>query len=228
LDYSVSDAVAEVLSEMHFLRFALQEDLLNYSALARFLKPFVETRVGAGVGPDAIILAIKKYQESLPKEAFRVFKILSEMKFFLRTGMTLIHFRRNDVLYQKLVDFQHKIDWAAGEKMYVLERSEELSVVVLSKYEKDLVALQPNAVIQHYSRLALVTVLFPDEHFDSYGLLEYIARQFSDLGVSVKEVFSSHDKLSFLFEERKASLAYEKLSNAVKTAKEVVDSHEKK
>ncbi|MEM4254764.1 MAG: hypothetical protein QXR53_00345 [Candidatus Norongarragalinales archaeon] len=222
MDYSVSDAVSEVLSEMHFLRFSLQEDLLNYSALARFLQPFVEAKVGGEAGQDAIVLAVKKYRESLPKDAFHVFKILAQTKIFLRTGMSLIHFSRTYALHKKLIDFQHNIDWASGEKMYLLQRSEEISVVALSKYERDLLALGKGQVLKDYSNLALVTVHLPKEQFDSFGVLEYLARQFSDLGVSIKEVFSSHDKVSFLFEGSKASQVYEKLSNAVKASREFV------
>ncbi len=228
VDYSVSDAVVEVLSEMHFLTFPLQEDLVNYSALARYLKPLVEKRVGEEVGPDAIILAIKKYRESLPEVPFHVFAILAEAKLFLRTGISLIHFERSDALYQRLVDFQHNIDWAAGEKMYLLERSEELSVVVLSKYEKDLLALaKSEKVLKKFSNLALVTMILPPSHIESYGILEYIARQFSDLGVSVKELFTSYEKFSLVFDEKNSSEVYEKLSNAVKFSREVVAGHSK-
>lgn len=225
LDQSVSEAVFELLSEMHFLRFSLQADLVNYSALARFLKPFVEKRVSGGAGEDAIILAVKKYGDSLAKnEPFPVFKTLAGTRFFLRTGMSLIHFGRTDVLHKKLIDFQQRIDWASGEKMYLLQRSEEISVVALSKYEQDLVSLAPAQVLQKYSLLALVTMHFPSDQFDTYGVLEYIARQFGDLGVSVKEVFSSHDKLSLLFDEKNASAVYAKLSNSVKTSREMMDS----
>jgi len=221
---SVSEAVFELLSEMHFLRFPLQEDLVNYSALARFLKPFVEKRVAGGAGEDAIILAVKKYGETLAKkEPFHVFKTLAGTKLFLRTSMSLIHFGRTDVLHKKLIDFQQRIDWASGEKMYLLQRSEEISVVSMSKYEQDLVSLAPSQVLQKYSMLALVTLHFPSEQFDSYGVLEHISRQFSDLGVSVKEVFSSHDKLSLLFDEKNASAVYAKLSKVISTSREMIE-----
>lgn len=224
MDYTVSDAVKELVSEMHFLRFPLQEDLINYSALARFLKPMVESRVGEEVSLDAIVMALKKNSEILHSEPFHVFETLVKTKFFLRTGISLLHFHRTEELYQKLIEFQHHIDWSSGEKMYLLQRSDELSVIALSKYESELLALSGKSnLIKKYSGMALVTLQFPEEYFDSSGILEYLSRQFSDLGVSITEIFTSHDKLSIVFEEDKASAVYEKLTNTVKTSREILD-----
>ncbi|MFH1056621.1 MAG: hypothetical protein V1717_02385 [Candidatus Micrarchaeota archaeon] len=229
MEYNISDAVEEIVLEMHFLRFAFKEDLINYSALARFIKPLVEERVGEHVGLDAIVMALKKHSPSLSSQPFNIFGVFKEARLLLRTGVCLIHFERTEELHKKLVEFQRNIDWAAGEKLYLLQRSEEISIVALSKYEGGLLSLAaPGQVLKKYSNLAVVTVQFPEEYFDTYGVFEYLANQFTDVGVSIKEVFSSHDKVSLVFDEDKASLVYEKLSKAVEASRQLSELQGKK
>jgi len=224
LDYesSVSEAVRGILSEMQFIHYPLKEDLVNLSALARFLKPAVEKKLGETVSLDAIAIALKKAAGELKYSPPQAFEIVKNAKLTLRTGLSVLHFERSEESARKILDFQQRIDWAAGEKMYVLQRSEEMTVVVLSKYAVELAGLVGrNALLARKDNLALLTVSYPSAGLDVFGILEFLARQFTECGVSVIEVFSSFTKISFLFDEEKASLIYEKMSDAVESSEKL-------
>lgn len=235
MGYSISDAVSEVLGELHPLEYAFKHGLVNYSALGRFIKPAVEKRMkGESVGLDAIIMAIRRNADVLEREApadsADLYEILSECKLVLRTGMVNVHFDRSEELFAKLVKLEERIDWASGEKMYVLQRTDELSVISMSKYLPDLLELVPDGkqVLEKQENLALLTVSFPLAALYTPGFIEFLSHQFSALGVSILGVFSSYSKISFLFDEAEAASVYEKLTTSLKHSKEFAEQNGKK
>lgn len=235
MGYSISDAVSEVLEELHPLEYAFKHKLVNYSALGRFIKPAVEKRMkGESVGLDAIIMAIRRNADVLERakpEAADLYDLLSECKLVLRTGMVDVHFNRSEELFSRLVKLEERIDWASGEKMYVLQRTDELSVISMSKYLPDLLELvkgDGTQLLEKQENLALLTVSFPLAALYTSGFMEFISHQFSALGVSVIGVFSSYSKISFLFDESEAASVYEKLTTSIKQSREFARAAGKK
>jgi len=226
MGFCVSDAVSELLVELHPIKFAFKRGLINYTALARFIKPAIDKRMNEDVGLDAIIMAIRRNEDLLmkaPTTEENLYKILHECKLVLRTGMANVHFARTDELFRKLAKLEEKIDWAAGEKMYVLQRTDELSVIIMSKYLPDVLALaegDKGKIVCTKENLALLTVTSPPEGFDVPGLFEFLTDEFYVLGINLYAVFSSYSKLSFLFDEAQAAAIYERLATSIKKSSE--------
>ena len=224
MSLNVFEAVGEIVAGLHSIDFALEHDLVNLSALARFIQPMVADKVGFDVGQDAIVIALRKVasEQSFPGSA--VFDFLKGGKLVLRTGLSALYFRRSEELYRKLIDFQQNIDWSAGEKMYILQRSEELSVVVISRHADEVVSFSsPVELLARRDNLAMLTVSPSTGGLEAFGVVEFLARQFTDCGVSIVEVFSSLTKISFIFPEEKASEVYERVSNAIETSGKVTE-----
>jgi len=223
-EYNVSDAVLEVVSGMYFLRMPMQEELINYSALARFIKPMVEKRVGGEVGVEAITMALRKASAAPHANPMGVFLAFKDAKVVLRTGLVLMRFSRSEELNKKLIEFQKKTDWSRGEQFWLIQQSDEISAIVPAKYGKDLEELAAQGqCLSKYSHAALVMLLFPEKYLDTVGVIEFIGRQFADVGAGIIEIFSSHAKIGLLIDEKQAPAVYEKLSKAIKTSGEVAD-----
>lgn len=222
MGFCVSDAVAELLVELHPVKFAFKRGLINYTALARFMKPAIDQRMKEDVGLDAIIMAIRRNENLLLNSVSTeddLYKVLHECKLVLRTGMVNVHFERTEELFENVAKLEEKIDWASGEKMYVLQRTDELSVIAMSKYLPDVVALAEGdgaKILCKKENLALLTVFSPPEGFDAPGLFEFLSDEFYVLGINLFAVFSTYSKLSFLFDEAQAAAIYERLATSIK------------
>lgn len=220
--YGISDAIDEILEEMHFLRMAFQHDLINYSALARLIKPLVIERIGTDdVSLDAIIMGIRRNADRFSKEKVNPLKYISECQVDIRSGMVWVNFKRTEEFFRKIVELEKSIDYVAGEKMYIIQRTDEISVISMARFLPALKALakdDESLIIDCRENLALATIQVPKGMVYEYGLLGFFARQFEYLGVSIFSVFSSFTKLSFLFEENDAPSMYERLNNAIKYA----------
>ncbi|NUN11625.1 hypothetical protein HUU53_03185 [Candidatus Micrarchaeota archaeon] len=220
--YSVSDAVIEVMQQMQPLKYAFDLDLVNYSALARRIQPIVSQKLGEEVSLDAIIMAIRRNATNFwPKrQKQEVFSVFSQTKLELRTGLVLIHLKRTPENYEKLAHLEKKLNWGEGGKMYVIQRSEELSIVALASIEKELIeGVGRDCVLFTRENLALITLTLPSQNTEVAGVLETISHSFSLLGVSILLYFTSFQKSSFLFDETKASAVYEKFSRLISESK---------
>jgi hypothetical protein len=233
LGYTVADAVSEALGELHYLHEAFRQDVVNYSAVARLLKPLVQERVGQEVGLDAIVMAIRRYAESLPKHApdGDVLRAVKDCTLLVETDLACL-----DIKHWRAPDFHaglerllfQGVDWHAGEKIYLIQRAYELTIVASTRFVQPLLELTGEGRAQLMARhdaQALMTLTLPDESVP--GVYAFFANQFWEAGINVTTVFHSYRKLSFVVEEKDAARAYDHLSRAIGVARRLHEAAQK-
>ncbi|MBU1197730.1 hypothetical protein KJ765_04425 [Candidatus Micrarchaeota archaeon] len=212
---SVSDAVYEILEGLHSMHPAMREGLINYSALARYLKPYVQQKLGNNpVSEDAIVMASRRFvAHSLDsRESKKLEELLSHCTLLVREQMANIYFVRTSQLYKKLAEFAStKVRWEMGEKMYVIQRSEEILVIVSKKFLPDLLKLAPEKqVMEFVENLTLFSVAYDEGVIHTPGVYLYFLQKLE--GINIVSFFSTWRMISFLFSEKDASVAYERLN----------------
>jgi len=223
LKYSITDAVFDVLAELYFLRLAFKYNLVNYSALARHIQPLVSRKLGKPVGLAAIIIAVQRYSKQLEKEKVdnALFAALAECKVALRTDLVAIHFSRSPELYSALTKAINKTNWFAGERVYLIQRSREITVVADPRFHKTFASLASDKreVLNTAEHLALVTVNFSPRALYTAGMIAFLAAQLEKSNINIQIIFSTHSALSFVVDEKDAAMAYEKLVSVLEGAK---------
>ncbi|MGB9672010.1 MAG: hypothetical protein ACP5IG_03185 [Candidatus Micrarchaeia archaeon] len=216
---SVSDAVREIVSEMSFLALPFKYDLINFSALGRLIQPLVEKRVGGPVSLDAVVMAVRRLrlQESL-KEDQGVKKFAGQCKLVLRADFFVLNLKPRPELYSALLDFEKQVNWAIGEKMYLLLRSDEITVIGMSKFVSKVMALVNDLdVLDFYNNIVLLTVYFGPEAQTVSGLLSIFADQLAYSNTPVIASFHTRSRISFALRESDATRAYDWLSRALRS-----------
>lgn len=222
--YSVSDAVRDVLAELTFLRIAIEKDLLNFSAVARFILPSVASKLGVTPSLDAITAAIRRNCEVLKNQSKASnFEALKSSKLILRTDMTM--FLVTDWVDHGVMDeicpLFFKVDFKAGEKFYVLTRSNELMLICSSKMAKELINSQnlQERIKFTEKNLSIVTINTRAEAYDVPGILDFYTEKFQQVGVNILETFSTRGKISFLIRQKDAAAAYENIVKSLESIK---------
>lgn len=215
---SISAAVYEILGELHFLRMPFKYDLVNFSALARFIREDVEKRCGKEVADEAIIMAIRRqYSDVSREELASIAPVISSCKLVLRADFFILHLKPRPEMYSALLDLEKKVDWALGEKMYLLFRSDEITIIGTSKFLSQVMALVTDADVQEFHNdVALLTAYLKPEGVNAAGIFSFFADQFSAHGIPVLGCFHTRTILSFAMRESDSAMAYEKLSRAIK------------
>ncbi len=222
--YTIANGVAETLDSMQYLHAPLRRDLVNFSALAREIKPLVEEKLGYSVGVDAVIMAIRRYADALRKRKSSTDLIaqLGRCSLLVRTGMVNVHYRRTPAVYDALADFNSKLNRNVNEKMYLIERSDEINVIAMNRHLPTLLEIgkKHSGTLQiSYENLALVTISFPLEALLEPGLFSFFSNEISEARASIYSVFSTTTMVSFLVRESDAAKVYERVNNAVYESK---------
>ncbi|MFH0974076.1 MAG: ACT domain-containing protein [Candidatus Micrarchaeota archaeon] len=224
---SVSDVVIELLEGMYYLKPAMRLDLINYSALARVIKPFVEEKTGGKVELETIVMAIRRNVRFLTSEAYpSVLAIMKDTKVELRTGFAFVKLKRRPGVYEQVMDLVKTLNEEEAANSYVIQRVNEISVIipedVLAQIERlPAVKKDKNTVVAKRGELAVITINLPDESLDVPGVYALITTQLADLGVSILNTVGSFTRVSFLVTEEDAPLAYEKLTKLIRESKKL-------
>ncbi|MCD6368283.1 MAG: hypothetical protein J7L38_00630 [Thermoproteales archaeon] len=88
-------AVREVLEENPHWVTAMIYDIVNYSALARKIKPILEKRLGQQLKHNSIVKAIIVFSEKLKKESKKVLSTLNQASFSVNSSKNL-HYTLNE------------------------------------------------------------------------------------------------------------------------------------
>ncbi|MBI5036151.1 hypothetical protein HZC09_02295 [Candidatus Micrarchaeota archaeon] len=221
----LSGIVGETVSDMSFLHESMRLGLLNLTALARMIKPTVDKRLGGeNVTVEAITMALRRYTLAVPyKGSAELFGIISECKMNIQSDMTCVNYPYSEEFMEQLNHLKGEIQFE-GEKMYVIQRSDEISVITHTKFmdevKKVAGTLKP---LSENRNLALLTIAYPKKGYDIPGLYNFFISKFNDAGVNLWNTFSSYSKISFLVNEDDAVLMYDRLNKAFKSAKELAE-----
>ena len=225
----VSDAVNQILDEMGFLKLPLQNDLINYSALARFIEPLISEKMnGHKPSMDAVIMAIRRYvSHAEHRESEDLLYLLGNIKLVLRTGISVLHLKRSPALYAALVDIgKNKVNWHQGDKMNVIQRSEEITVIASHKLLPLIQEAAPHVEILHkLDDLAMLTLEYPLEANSTPGTISFISLQLESANVNIIAMYNTFTKMSLIVSEHDASKAYERLSKAFTECRKASTSH---
>jgi len=224
---SVSRVVKETLSNLTYLSLAFEHQLVNESALARFIHKRVEEKTGKPVSRGAIIAAVRRFIISYkPRQKdLHLIRFLKSFKIHIRTGMVEVNLSRTPKNVEVLSSVSKKIQWNKGEKLYVLSRSQEITVVSNSQHFKDALNKIPRqGVLSKYDDRAVITISYDPEVEDkTFGALYYLSGIFASLGVTIHVVFSTYSETSFVIKEKDVPLVYKALSESMHEIDELHD-----
>ena len=224
---SVADVVADVLEDMYFLKPALRLDLVNYSALARIIRPLVEERLGGQVELETIVMAIRRNAHVFAREStLSVFQVMKDSKVELETGLAFIKLKRKPGVYEQVMDFVKNLSSKEAENSYVVQRVDEVSIILPEHALEELERLpavkkDKSVFVEKRTDLAIITVNLPVVSLDVPGIYSVLLAQISDLGVSLLTIVSSFTRISVVCKEEDAPLAYNKISKFIIESKKM-------
>ena len=125
-------------------------------------------------------MAVRRYAKTVSGGADGEYtlKVLAGARIILRTGMVLMHLRRTSELYSKIIELERKyVNWHQGDKMYVLQRSEEIMVVTSRKFLPLINAqVDRDDILIEYDNLALLTMEYDNEANMTPGVLAFVSK----------------------------------------------------
>ena len=199
---TISEVIERRLQTSAFITDALQEGLINTSALARYWQESLSEEdykdVSIGALNMAIRRALKENRRRIKRRSFPVRRMtlvprLTEMVFRANPRMNAVH-RRLLTEQQKIGEDETYLHFSQGTQEVAFIVSENLRPMLQKLTAKE-------EEIDHYDNLSMISLLFPPGTASEAGVYYPYIQALAWEGISFVEVIAMSSEQSFFFEE---------------------------
>jgi len=198
---SLAKSVREHLQEKPYLMYAIENGVVNYSALAQKISPAIEDTLNRKVSMEAIAVSIRRYAETLVKESTvqesKLLKLLSTAQINMKNNIVDITFKKGDL---KIKDIK-PIMMSSGSTSETLVINNE-----------DLVNVDLVNALEIRKDLVEISIITDPDVESIPGFVQYTTGLLAENNINLVEVLSCYTDTSFIVEKKDATKAYEILS----------------
>ncbi|MGD2106953.1 MAG: ACT domain-containing protein [Nitrosopumilaceae archaeon] len=212
---SVPEIVRETITRNRSIFDCLKMDLINYTALAVKIQPEVERILGNPVNLNTIVVAIKRFADSLDaKEEVEEQSVLKNARLALTGGIIDIKFSMKDsqgidplLILDKFSKITTNYDFFRSSDTFRF-LTEDLDDV------REIFETIPNRENFFSTGLAKIRISIPPNQSKS-DVVSYVAEVLHDNGIELVNAFFSQDNIILILKEKDSSKAYEVLHSAI-------------
>ncbi len=209
---TIPETVEEIVLDSLFLEEALSEGIINYSALARKIKPQVEKRLFRKVQNGAILMALRRLVRKF-KQNKTVIKINhSGNDLIVRSNLVEFVISNVDFL---ITMHEELIKLAELEEQYFMTITEgvfETTIIASNDLSERIEKiLTQSEIISQLKNLSSITIRLPINNVYSPGLYYFFLKSLAWIGINVIEVVSSYTELTIVLENKDVDKAFSAL-----------------
>ena len=212
---SVPEVVRAIITRNRSVFDCMKMDLINYTALAVKIQPDVERILGNSVNLNTIVVAIKRFADSLEvKENFEEKSVLKNARLALTDGIIDIKFSVKDsqgidplTILDKFSKITSNYDFFRSSDSFRF-LAEDLDDV------RQLFETLPNQKDIFSTGLAKIRISIPPDQNKS-DVVSYVAEVLHANGIELVNAFFSQDNIILILNERDSSRAYEILHSEI-------------
>lgn len=207
---TISQVAEEYIQQTPFLEEAFARGLLNYSAVAREMKPYIEKRIYKDATVASIIMALKRLEGSIRAPGNLAQFELKEMRnITVRSNLVEYAFKTdprlatmyNELLAETAQEGDLFINYAQGVSESTLIIGQALSIFVEKSFAKDL-------ILEKVTALASITLRLRPEHLYVPGVHYAITKALAWEGINILEIISSYTETTIVVSEKDIERAF--------------------
>jgi hypothetical protein len=174
---SSAERVFKWLKKYPYIIWALKNDLINYSALARKIQKELEIK-----NFDAVIVAIRRYQRQLkPIVDPKINEIIEKSRLDIRTGVNVYILEKS------------KHNFLNNMKDFHLICGDFTTLITHEKLDVD--------TIRKHENVVEVRLKSPAQIESMPGFVAYLYERIGELGINIIETYSSYTETIFIIEK---------------------------
>ena len=212
---SISQVAEELIRRAPSLETALASDIINYSSLARNLKPQIEKKLLKEVKEGAIVMALKrvslKLRESLPKGE-EILNMLGDIT--IRSNLVDYTFLSSPTLGIAQNRIIEKTKDRKDIFMTITHGISQITIVASQSLAADIKEIfKAETPICTLENLSSLTIKIPLEATKMPGVLYSILKLLAWEGISLTEMISTFTELSIILDNKDIERAFSLLKN---------------
>lgn len=208
---TISQAVESVLNRKPFILDALNDNIINFSLLASFLKPDLERILQKKINNGAVIMAIRRFKVvndiGLSKKIEEQVRKIGDI--LVRSNLVDYTFRNSETLLknqQKLLEIiTYKKDF-----FYTVTQGVYETTFILSDRIKDEIPsiFEGEKLLSSSYGLSSITIKLSEGNTEQPGLYYYIFKKLAWNGINILEVVSTSNEVTILLKDQDVDKAF--------------------
>jgi hypothetical protein len=213
---TITTCVTSYVKSKPYLLSALNDGIVNLTALAEHINSEIEVLLKKPVKKGAIIMALRRISSNEEfTSTHKIIRVLKNMgDITVRSSLIDYSFSISDTLLLAQSNLLKKIE-GKKEVFYTSSRGVSECNMVVSNNISDLVdhLFKKETLHSKIENLSSITIKLPIENVTIPGIYYFIFQRLSWEGVNINEVISTSNEFTILMDESQVNIAFEVIKN---------------
>lgn len=213
---TISHVVQKLVNDRVFIQEAMSRGIISHGSLAEQLKPEIEEELGREVKHHAIVMALRRYTETLKERHKKIsFDYTSEI--IMKTDICDVAVLRSPSLLDKIKEIYDIVDFEKGDILNVIHGRYEVSIVTNERYrERTLGFLKGEKVLNVEKDLISLTLTYAKDFLHTPGVVFNVVRNIAWENINIFEIVSTNTELTVILHKKDAVKGYRALEKLVR------------
>ncbi|MCY3998764.1 MAG: aspartate kinase [Flavobacteriaceae bacterium] len=202
---TVSFAVTEYIKQKPFLSTALDQGIINLTALARMIKSDIEKKLNKKVQKGALVMALKRISDTLEfTSTHQIVKTLRNIgEINVRSSLVDYNFKLSETLLKKQAQLLMQIK-KSEDVFYTSSRGVGESNIIVSQNISGLAdeIFKSETLKFKQSNLSAITIKLPEENVSIPGIYYFFFQRLSWQNINIIEVISTTNEVTLLMNDQ--------------------------
>lgn len=197
---TVPEATKKIVERSRYLSEAISKRIINYSSLARYIKPELEELLLKKVSLASIIMALNRLESDFqPKfRQSNIFKTPPEIT--VRSNLFLVSLLNNDIQGLSVL-ISHDVN---SRSFFLKNQGVHESSLVLSQdlFEKYKNTIEGKSPLVLEDKVSAVTIYLPSEAHTTSGIYYFFLKSLAWEGINILEIVSTTSELTLIVSDQ--------------------------
>ena len=204
--FSVPHAVREVIGSNTLFFQALSTGIANYTALAQKIKPEVEKLTKSEVNVNTLVVAIKRFADSLDGNDYEFHPIFDGIRMTLTGSIIDIDFHGTDDAYQVLDEI---FELGSGYNMFRTNKQIRLFAEDMDEIRSMFKSSHKGATGEIKDGLSKITITVQSDKENTYEVLSIVLSILHNNRIPLYNAFFTQNEIVLILGMEDAAKAYE-------------------
>ncbi len=203
---TVPEATKKIVERSRYLSEAISKGLINYSSLARYIKPELEQMLIKKISVASIVMALNRLEsEFKPKyQQQSVFKSAPEIA--VRSNLIFFVLPNNETAGLSVLLSRD----STSRSLYLKNQGIHETSFILSQdlFDQEKATIESKNPQINLKNISTLTVYLPGEALNNSGIYYFFLKSLAWEGVNILEVVSTLHELTLILEDREVERAF--------------------
>jgi len=206
---TIISSVKSIIQESQWLTEALGEDIVNLSALARKLRPELEETHLRPFTEGAIVMALKRIQETLPIQRTRVSVARTVQSLNLRSHIVQYAFQNSATLLHAQEKLLQQAQHDEDSCVFFARGTYDTGIIVNEGLEEVLKKITvKEKLIRSYRHLSYISIRFHKDITNVPGIYYPFFQALAWHNMNVVQIIAGYAELGFIFDAKDVDRAF--------------------